>query len=154
MGLKHRIQVRELESIRGGMSEFYTPQASHETMLVNIPAGTIDELFVHHFQTDQLLVVRGSFVLVILQERRYQYIALSEAIPAVVTIPPGIPHGAVNLTPEPCMLVNAVLRHGPTHPTDYRPMKPPFPYDLALMKRSQVAANHFQSNFLQLPYSA
>ena len=130
MSLKHCIQVRPLESIRGGMAEFYTPQASHETMLVNIPAGTIDELFVHHFQTDQLLVVRGSFVLVALQSRQYQYIALSECTPAVVTIPPGIPHGAVNLSPEPCMIVNAVLRHGAVHPTDYRPMKPPFSYDL------------------------
>jgi dTDP-4-dehydrorhamnose 3,5-epimerase-like enzyme len=130
MSLKNRIQVRPLESIRGGMAEFYTPQASHETMLVNIPAGTIDELFVHHFQTDQLLVVRGSFVLVALQERQYQYIALSESVPAVVTIPPGIPHGAINLSTEPCMIVNAMLRHGPAHEKDYRPMKPPLNYDL------------------------
>lgn len=130
MGLKSCLQVRPLESIRGGMAEFYTPQASHETMLVNIPAGTIDELFVHHFQTDQILVVRGSFVLVSLQNRQYQYTALSEYTPAVVTIPPGIPHGAVNLNSEPCMIVNAVLRHGAAHPTDYRPMKPPFRYDL------------------------
>jgi dTDP-4-dehydrorhamnose 3,5-epimerase-like enzyme len=130
MSLKNRIQVRPLESIRGGMAEFYTPQTSHETMLVNIPAGTIDELFVHHFQTDQILVVRGSFVLVALQERQYQYVALSESVPAVVTIPPGIPHGAINLSTEPCMIVNAVLRHGPAHAKDYRPMKPPLNYDL------------------------
>ncbi|WP_404786519.1 dTDP-4-dehydrorhamnose 3,5-epimerase [Altericista sp. CCNU0014] len=130
MSLKNGIQVRPLESIRGGMAEFYTPQASHETMLVNIPAGTIDELFVHHFQTDQILVVRGSFVLVGLQNRQYQYIALSESVPAVVTIPPGIPHGAINLSEEPCVIVNAVLRHGASHPTDYRPMKPPFSFDL------------------------
>jgi dTDP-4-dehydrorhamnose 3,5-epimerase-like enzyme len=130
MSLRNRIQVRPLESIRGGMAEFYTPQASHETMLVNIPAWTIEELFVHHFQTDQILVVRGSFVLVCLQERQYQYIALSESVPAVVSIPPGIPHGAINLSTEPCMIVNAVLRHGPAHPKDYRPMKPPLNYDL------------------------
>jgi dTDP-4-dehydrorhamnose 3,5-epimerase-like enzyme len=129
MSLKNCIQVRPLESIRGGMAEFYTPQASHETMLVNIPAGTIDELFVHHFQTDQILVVRGSFVLVALQNRQYQYIALSESTPAVLTIPPGIPHGAINISAEPCMIVNAVLRHGAAHPMDYRPMKPPFSFD-------------------------
>lgn len=130
MGLKNCVQVRPLESIRGGMAEFYTPQASHETMLVSIRAGTIDELFVHHFQTDQILVVRGGFVLVALQNRQYQYIALSEMTPAVVTIPPGIPHGAINVSTEHCMIVNAVLRHGAAHPTDYRPMKPPFSYDL------------------------
>ena len=134
MGLAQQIQVQPLESIRGGMADFYTPQASHETMLVNIPAGTIDELFVHHFQTDQILVVRGSFVLVGLQNRRYQYIALSEALPAVVTIPPGVPHGAINLGSEPCVIVNAVLRHGASHPKDYRPMRPPIPYDLNAVK--------------------
>jgi uncharacterized RmlC-like cupin family protein len=130
MGLKNCIQIRPLESIRGGMAEFYTPQASHETMLVNIPAGTIDELFVHHFQTDQILVVRGNFVLVGLLNRRYQYMALSETCPAVAIVPPGIPHGAINLSSEPCVIVNAVLRNGPSHPRDYQPMKPPIPYDL------------------------
>jgi uncharacterized RmlC-like cupin family protein len=130
MGLKNRIQVRPLESIRGGMAEFYTPQTSHETMLVNIPPGTIDELFVHHFQTDQILVVRGSFVLVGLLNRLYHYIALSETCPAVATIPPGVPHGAINLSSETCVIVNAVLRNGPSHPKDYQPMKPPLPYNL------------------------
>ncbi len=130
MGLKNRIQVRPLESIRGGMAEFYTPQTSHETMLVNIPAGTVDELFVHHFQTDQILVVRGSFVLVGLLNRLYHYIGLSEDCPAVATIPPGVPHGAINLSSEPCVIVNAVLRNGPPHPKDYQPMKPPLPYNL------------------------
>jgi uncharacterized RmlC-like cupin family protein len=129
MSLVRQVEVHPLTSIKGGMSEFYTPQASHETMLVQVPAGAIDELFVHHFQTDQLLVVRHSFVLVVLQNRRYEYIVLSETRPAVVKIPPGVPHGAINLSAEPCLLVNAVLRHGPAHPKDYRPMSPPFPYD-------------------------
>ncbi len=130
MGLVSRISTRKLESIQGGMSQFYTPQTSDETMLVQIPAGNIDEIFVHHFQTDQLLVVRGSFVLVALQNGHYEYIFLSEDNPQVLTIPPGIPHGAINLSSQPCLLVNAVLRHGESHPLDYRPMKPPFAYDL------------------------
>jgi dTDP-4-dehydrorhamnose 3,5-epimerase-like enzyme len=134
MALIREISLRSLESIQGGMAQFYTPQSSHETMLVQVPAGTVDELFVHRFQTDQLLVVRGSFILVILQNRKYRYIPLSEHIPQVVTIPPGIPHGAINLSPNPCFLVNAVLRHGPTHERDYRPLKRPFPYDLSLVQ--------------------
>jgi dTDP-4-dehydrorhamnose 3,5-epimerase-like enzyme len=143
MGLqKNKIEIRYLESIKGGMAEFYTPQASHETMLVQIPPGTIDELFVHHFQTDQILVVRGSFVLITLQNRRYQYIGLSEHRPAVVTIPPGIPHGAVNLTDEPCVLVNALLRHGPNHPKDYQPMQPLIAYDFAAIQAA-VNATHW-----------
>jgi hypothetical protein len=131
MSLIRRVEIRLLDSIKGGMVEFYTPQASHETMLAQVPAHMIDDLFVHHFQTDQLLVVRGSMVLVILQNRQYQYIPLSDRHPTVVTIPPGIPHGAINLNSEPCVLVNAVLRHGEAHAKDYRPLKKPFPYDLA-----------------------
>jgi hypothetical protein len=131
MGLKRQVEIRQLDSIKGGMVEFYTPQASHETMLAQVPAQMIDDLFVHHFQTDQLLVVRGSMVLVILQNRQYQYIPLSDRHPTVVTIPPGIPHGAINLKPEPCVLVNAVLRHGAVHEKDYRPLQKPFPYDIA-----------------------
>jgi dTDP-4-dehydrorhamnose 3,5-epimerase-like enzyme len=131
MSLVRHIEVYPLASIKGGMAQFYTPQSSHETMLVQIPANTIDDLFVHHFQTDQLLVVRGSFVLVVLQNRAYQYIHLSEDKPQVVRIPPGIPHGAINLSDRDCVLVNAVLRHGPAYEKDYRPLKRPFPYDLA-----------------------
>ncbi|WNZ24027.1 dTDP-4-dehydrorhamnose 3,5-epimerase [Leptolyngbya sp. NK1-12] len=131
MGLINQIEVRLLDSIKSGMVEFYTPQSSHETMLAQIPARLIDNLFVHHFQTDQLLVVRGCFVLVVLQNKQYEYIPLSERQPKVVKIPPGIPHGAINFSDEPCLLVNAVLRHGPAHDRDYRPMPLPFPYDLA-----------------------
>lgn len=134
MGLIKGISIRPLESIQGGMAQFYTPQSSHETVLVQIPEGVEDDLFVHRFQTDQLLVVRGKFILVVLQNRQYQYIALSESQPQVVVIPPGVAHGAINLGTEPCFLVNAVLRHGAAHPKDYLPLKRPFPYNLDLAK--------------------
>jgi mannose-6-phosphate isomerase-like protein (cupin superfamily) len=131
MSLINRVEIRLLDSIKGGMVEFYTPQSSHETVLAQVPAHMIDDLFVHHFQTDQLLVVKGSMVLVVLQNRQYQYIPLSDRHPTVVTIPPGVPHGAINRKSEPCLLVNAVLRHGTPHPSDYRPLaRKPFPYDL------------------------
>jgi hypothetical protein len=131
MSLVNKVQVRPLASIKGGMIDFYTPQISHETILVQVPPQIVDDLFVHRFQTDQLLVVKGSFVIVILQNRRYQYIALSEDYSTVITIPPGILHGAINLSTKACLLVNAVLHHGAADERDYRPMKPPFPYDLA-----------------------
>jgi len=134
MGLIKQVSIRPLESIHSGMAQFYTPQSSDETMLVQIAPGTIDELFVHHFQTDQLLVVKGQFILVILQNRKYEYIPLTDNYPQVVEIPPGIPHGAINIGTEPCVMVNAVLRHGPVHEKDYRPLKRPFPYDLAAAK--------------------
>ncbi|HEY9862053.1 MAG TPA: hypothetical protein V6D16_21340, partial [Candidatus Obscuribacterales bacterium] len=134
MGLTKKIEIRPLEAIKGGMAEFYTPQSSDETMLVQIPAQTIDDLFVHRFQTDQILVVRGSFVLVVLQNRQYQYIPLSDRSPSVVTIPPGVLHGAINLSSEPCVLVNAVLRHGPPHERDYHPSPRPLPYNLGIAR--------------------
>jgi len=131
MRLAREVELRPLTSVKGGMAEFYTPQASHETILVQIPSETVDDLFVHRRQTDQLLVVRGSFVLVVLQNRQYQYLPLSEHYPAVVTIPRGVLHGAINFSYKPCLVVNAVLRHGPAHERDYQPVKPPFAYDLA-----------------------
>ncbi len=130
MSLVSKVEVKPLTSIKNSMAEFYTPQHSDETMLVQVVAGAVDDLFVHHFQTDQLSVVRGSFVLVVLQNRQYKYIALSDRYPAVVTIPPGVPHAAINFSSENCLVVNAVLRHGPAYERDYRPLRRPFPYDL------------------------
>lgn len=142
MSLIKSVQVRPLETMQSGMIEFYTPQSSHETMLVQVKARTCDDLFVHHFQTDQLLVVRGSFVLVVLQNRHYRYIALSDRYPAVVTIPPGVPHSAINFSDEPCLVVNAVWRNGDPNPRDYRPMKPRIPYDLVAARSAldQIAS--------------
>ncbi|MEO1375263.1 MAG: dTDP-4-dehydrorhamnose 3,5-epimerase [Cyanobacteria bacterium J06635_10] len=125
------IEIRYLESIKGGMAQFFTPQASNETMLVQIAPNTIDDLFVHKSQTDQLLVVKGQFVLVTLINRKYQYIPLSEKYPAVVTIPPGVLHGAINTSSEACVIVNAVLRHKEPQKLDYVTRGRPFPYDLA-----------------------
>ncbi|MEM9246997.1 MAG: hypothetical protein AAGA67_14820, partial [Cyanobacteria bacterium P01_F01_bin.153] len=51
-------------------------------------------------------------------------------IPTVVTIPPGIYHGALSFSDEPCVVVNAVIRHGEATEADYDPIKPPVPYDL------------------------
>jgi dTDP-4-dehydrorhamnose 3,5-epimerase-like enzyme len=140
MGLIHQVEVRPLESIATGMTTFYTPQQSHETMLVQLEAGVAEDLFVHHFQTDQLLVVRGAFVLVILQNRSYRYLYLSDRNPQVVTIPPGVPHGAVNLSKESCRLINAVIRHGPPYAKDYKPIKLPFPYDLKWVRTIMAQA--------------
>ncbi|MEM9543441.1 MAG: cupin domain-containing protein [Cyanobacteria bacterium P01_E01_bin.42] len=135
MGLVRTVTLQTLESIEGGMARFYTPQLSHETMLVQIAPNTVDDLFVHLAQTDQLLVVRGGFVLVVLQNRQYRYIPLSEDKPQIVKIPRGVPHAAINLDSEPCVLVNAVLRHGEMRAKDYQPIAPPFAYDLELARQ-------------------
>jgi mannose-6-phosphate isomerase-like protein (cupin superfamily) len=141
MTLSKQVSIRRLESIHGGMAEFYTPQSSNETMLVKVPAKARDDLFVHRYQTDQILVVRGSFVLVVLENRRYRYIAMSEDCPQVVTIPPGVAHGAINPNNKDCWLVNAVLRHGASNPRDYQPIKKPFEYDLAAAEKALMELN-------------
>ena len=139
MGLKRHVEIKSIESTATGMTEFYTPQSSNETMLVKVEAGVADDLFVHHFQTDQLLVVSGQLVLVILQNKQYRYIPMSDRWPQVVTIPPGIPHGAVNLSEDPCLVVNAVLRHGEPNEKDYRPLKSPFPYNFQAIKAAMTS---------------
>lgn len=142
MSLVREIKICPLASTKGGTAEFYTPQSSHETMLVQIPGNTIDDLFVHKSQTDQLLVVKGSLVLVTLINRRYQYIPLSEYQPVVVKIPPGVMHGSINLDSKPCVLVNAVLRHRPVQERDYIPQQRPFPYDIAAAKAVMAELNY------------
>jgi dTDP-4-dehydrorhamnose 3,5-epimerase-like enzyme len=135
------IGIRYLESMKGGMTNFFTPQTSDETILVQIPANTVEDLFVHKSQTDQLLVVKGRFVLVTLINKQYQYIPLSEDYPAVVTIPPGVLHGAININSEPCVIVNAVLRHREPQELDYITRKKPFPYDL---EAAEAAWSNFE----------
>jgi len=132
------IEIRQLTATKGGMTDFYTPQSSDETILVQIPPNTVEDLFVHKAQTDQLLVVKGRFVLVTLINRQYEYLVLSDRQHIVVTIPPGVLHGAVNLDPEPCVVINAVLRHGAANARDYIPRQRPFPYDLVTAQRLLV----------------
>lgn len=117
------------------------PLFAHETTMVRIEPGTIEELFVHHFQTDQLLVVKGSAVLVTLQNKHYQYILMSESKPMVVRIPPGIPHSAINLSGKPCIAINSIVRHGPPFARDYRPLRKPFPFDLGLVRAMLAELN-------------
>ncbi|MGP1385428.1 MAG: cupin domain-containing protein [Thainema sp.] len=112
-----------------GITEYQMP-SSHETNLVYIAPSVIEDLFVHHFQTDQLLVVKGHVVLAVLQNGAYQYILMRDRNPQVIKIPPGIPHGAIHLGTEPCVAINSVIRHGPPYARDYRPVPQRLPYDL------------------------
>lgn len=141
MSLARGIEIRQLTATKGGMTDFYTPQASDETILVQIPPTTVEDLFVHRAQTDQLLVVKGRFVLVTLINRQYEYLVLSDRQHIVVTVPPGVLHGAINLDPEPCVVINAVLRHGAPNERDYIPRQRPFPYDLVAVQKLLVESD-------------
>ena len=88
-------------------------------------AGHVVDLYCHRFQTDQLMVLKGSIELVVLQERTLRRLTLREDEATWVRIPPGVPHGAINRHATPAVVVNAVLRHGPSDPRDYRPRPVP-----------------------------
>jgi len=138
------IEICPIDSLeQNTLQDSSLPLFSQETTVVTLEPGTIDELFVHKRQTDQLLVVKGCAVLVILENRQYQYIVLHECQPTVVTIPPGIAHGAINLTPEPCIAINSVLHHFAPSDRDYRPIPKPFPYDLEAVKAKLGEFNCF-----------
>ncbi len=62
----------------------------------------------------------------VLLQNRYQYIPLSDRHLLAATIP----YSAINLNSEPCLLVNAVLRHAFPHDRDYLAMTPTIPYEL------------------------
>lgn len=130
MGILNKVEYIQLTQVKEDPIKFFTPVSSDETSLFEIPPQTADEnLFCHRFQTDQLLVVRGNMVLVFLQNRHYDYILLTQHQMRFMKIPPRIPHALINFSSEPCLVLNALIRHGPPHPKDYQPIKKPFPFD-------------------------
>ena len=108
-----------------GGTLFSDPLPSDETLIAEVSSSPGGELFCHRHQTDQLMVLRGSIDLIVLQEGRLRRITLREDEATWVRIPPGVPHGAINRGPRPALLVNAVLRHGPSDPRDYQPRPVP-----------------------------
>jgi uncharacterized RmlC-like cupin family protein len=130
-----KIEIRKLDSMTVGMVSFYSLANSNQTGLVHISGNFIDDMFVHRHQTDQLLVVKGQILITTMHNRQYEYTFLSEKEPKIMTIPPGVLHGAINLSQEPCIVVNAVLQHGQPNGKDYRPVKPPLPYDIDWAKQ-------------------
>lgn len=135
MGLVKNFKQIDLlpETVEG--ITFFSPLSSNETVLFKIAPQTVDDLFCHQFQTDRLLVVRGQMVLVCLQNREYHYIPMSDKHPQVVEIPAGLPHLVINLSQQPCWMINALTRQGDFHFKDYQPLRKPFPIDFNYVKR-------------------
>jgi hypothetical protein len=120
MPLARRVEILPLERLRSGHAVFSDARASDETLIAEIDTERSCELFCHRRQTDQLMVLRGAVDLVVLENRHLRRIRLREDEASWVRIPPGIPHGAINRGRTPAVIVNAVLRHGPSDPRDYR----------------------------------
>ncbi|MCP9926996.1 cupin domain-containing protein [Cyanobium sp. CH-040] len=129
MALSRRIELAPVSHNRAGATLFSEPLPSDETLIAEIGTDTSGTLFCHRRQTDQLRVLRGAFDLLVLEDRRLRRITLREDEPTWVRIPPGVPHGAINRGTTPAVVVNAVIRHGPSDPRDYRPR--PLPGALA-----------------------
>ncbi|MEL7509754.1 MAG: dTDP-4-dehydrorhamnose 3,5-epimerase [Cyanobacteria bacterium J06554_1] len=106
------------------------------TILLEVGARVVGDLCVHHYQTNQILAVTGSLVVVTLQDKQYDYIFLGTHNSNVLTIPSGIPYGFINLGSTPCWAINDAIYHGPEHKmslheSGYCSLKLPFPYDIA-----------------------
>ena len=82
---------------------------------------------------------------VVLSEGKYQYLPLSEDDSFVVKVPPKMPHGGINPYDETCVFVNAIVLHKPPKPIDYRPITPPFPYDMEKALSSEIPRDKVQS---------
>ncbi len=123
MALARRVEILPVERSLSGHTVFSAAQSSDETLIAEIGTERVCELFCHRRQTDQLMVLRGAVDLVVLENRRLRPIRLREDEAAWVRIPPGVPHGAINRGRTPAVMVNAVQRHGPIDPRDYRPRR-------------------------------
>ena len=82
---------------------------SDNTILLEVGAGVVGDLCIHHYQTNRILAATGSLVVVTLQDKQYDYIFLGAHNSNVLTIPPGIPYGFINLGATPCWAINDVI---------------------------------------------
>lgn len=122
----HRpIEILPRSGLRAGVAFFSDPLPSDATLIAEVPSSERPQLFCHRRQTDQLMVLRGSVDLIVLQNRQLHSITLREDEATWVRIPAGVPHGAINRSCYLAVMVNAVLRHGPSDPRDYRPRPVP-----------------------------
>ena len=121
MRTSRSVELLAARSTASGSTVFSEPLTSDETLIAEVRSSNRGELFCHRFQTDQLQVICGSLDLIVLQDRRLRCIHLREDEPTWLRIPPGVPHGAINRSSRPAVVVNAVLRHGASDPRDYQP---------------------------------
>lgn len=121
MALRRSVEIVPSTGIHAGVAFFREPLNSDETLIAEVAAANRAELFCHRHQTDQLMVLRGGLDLIVLQNRQLLRIPLREDEATWVRIPPGVPHGVINRGPTAAVVVNAVLRHGPSDARDYRP---------------------------------
>ena len=117
---QHPIEIFRCANHDSGVAFFSDPLLCDETLIAEVKPSPNSDLYCHRNQTDQLMVLRGSLDLMILQNKTFQCIHLCDTDRLWVKIPPCIPHAAINRTSESVVLVNAIQRHGPVDPRDYK----------------------------------
>lgn len=125
MAQRQSVEILPRHGLQSGVAFFSDPLPSDETLVAEVTPTKQPQLYCHRQQTDQLMVLRGSVDLIVLQNRTLERITLREDEGTWVRIPAGIPHGAINRSSRSVVMVNAVLRHGPPDPRDYRPRSLP-----------------------------
>ena len=121
MQTRNSIEIFRCTSHEAGVAFFSDPLICDETLVAEVKPDLNSDLFCHRNQTDQLMVMRGKLDLVTLQNKQLNRIHLNETDRLWVKIPPCIPHTIINRSSENVILVNAVIRHGPIDPRDYKP---------------------------------
>lgn len=121
MALRRSVEILSSPGASSGATFIREPMSSNETLIAEVRRSTRPELFCHRRQTDQLMVLRGSIDLIVLQNRCLRRITLREDDPVWVRIPPGVPHGSINRGRSVAVVVNAVLRHGPGDARNHKP---------------------------------
>ena len=138
--LSHRcVEILPRSGLQAGVAFFSDPLPSDATLIAEVPPSEQPQLFCHRRQTDQLMVLRGSCDLIVLQNRQLRRITLREDEATWVRIPAGVPHGAINRSSHSVVIVNAVLQHGPSDPRDYLPR--PVPHSLLNQWEALIAGD-------------
>lgn len=107
------------------------PFKSDLNTLIEVRAGCIENLVLHHHQPCHLFATKGNLIVVTLQKQQYDYIVLSAQKPDLVEIPPKTPYGLINLSTVSCFLFCSGWGRGSVKAQDCCVLKPPFPYDIA-----------------------
>ncbi|XHX80818.1 MAG: cupin domain-containing protein [Stenomitos frigidus ULC029] len=103
------------------------PQGSDPTVAI-IQPGTVETMYYHEHQTDQLTCVEGRMVLILLVDGKLEYHLLDAAKPETFVIPPLVPHSAYNPGPTNCVIFNTRVPHRHNEKDLHEATPPPFDY--------------------------
>jgi uncharacterized RmlC-like cupin family protein len=120
--MRETVTISPINYVSTNGCKFYSSFKSTETFLVQIANNNPFEMFCHENQTDQLIPVDGTAYLFYLDQFEVKYVTMSVESPVMVTIPPRVVHGSINVSGKPASVVNALIRHHDPAPNDYVPI--------------------------------